>query len=95
MTLTELGSVMADFPLDPRVSKALLQSVKLNVSEEMLTIAAMLSVQNIWRRPFGQDRKADRAKLKLSVTGSDHLTLLNVYNKYMESQSVHYHSETT
>ncbi|KIL59310.1 hypothetical protein M378DRAFT_169479, partial [Amanita muscaria Koide BX008] len=43
MRLTELGSVMADFPLDPRVSKALLESVKLNVSEEILTIAAMLS----------------------------------------------------
>ncbi|KIL59227.1 hypothetical protein M378DRAFT_169493 [Amanita muscaria Koide BX008] len=95
MRLTELGGVMADFPLDPRVSKALLESVRLNVSEEILTIAAMLSVQSVWRRPFGQDHKADQAKLKLSVTGSDHLTLLNVYNKYIESQSVHYHPKIT
>ncbi|KAM6499093.1 pre-mRNA-splicing factor ATP-dependent RNA helicase PRP43 [Amanita muscaria] len=85
MRLTELGSVMADFPLDPRVSKALLESVKLHVSEEILTIAAMLSVQSVWRRSFEQDYEADQAKLKLSVTRSDHLTLLNVYNEYIEN----------
>lgn len=48
--LTRLGRRMAEFPLEPPLSKILIQSVDLGCSDEVLTIVAMLSVQNIWYR---------------------------------------------
>lgn len=83
--ITALGQMMAEFPLDPRLSKALVESINLKSYEELVTIAAMLSVQSVWRRPYGEQYKADQAKMTLSVEGGDHLTLLNVYNKYLEN----------
>ena len=49
--LTKLGRKMAEFPLDPPVSKMLIASVDLGCSEEVLTIIGMLSAQNIFYRP--------------------------------------------
>ena len=49
--LTRLGRKMAEFPLDPPVSKMLIASVDLGCSDEVLTIIGMLSAQNIFYRP--------------------------------------------
>ncbi|KAJ3559577.1 hypothetical protein NM688_g256 [Phlebia brevispora] len=75
--LTDLGAMMADFPLDPQA--------KFNCSNEILTIVAMLSVPNIWLRPPNQRREADAAKATFTVPDGDHLTLLNVYNHYQQN----------
>lgn len=42
---------------------------------------------NVWIRPNNQRREADAAKQLLTVPDGDHLTLLNVYNQYMQSES--------
>ncbi|KRX87940.1 putative pre-mRNA-splicing factor ATP-dependent RNA helicase DHX15 [Trichinella pseudospiralis] len=41
--LSPLGSIMAEFPLDPQLSKMLIASCDYNCSNEILTITAMLS----------------------------------------------------
>uniref|UniRef100_A0A914WL74 RNA helicase n=1 Tax=Plectus sambesii TaxID=2011161 RepID=A0A914WL74_9BILA len=41
--LTQLGSLMAEFPLDPQLAKMLIASTELNCSNEILSITAMLS----------------------------------------------------
>ncbi|KIL59148.1 hypothetical protein M378DRAFT_169653, partial [Amanita muscaria Koide BX008] len=41
--LTPLGSIMAEFPLDPQLSKMLIVSPEFKCSNEILTITAMLS----------------------------------------------------
>ncbi|KAF7761225.1 hypothetical protein Agabi119p4_10634 [Agaricus bisporus var. burnettii] len=81
--LTALGKLMADFPLDPQLSKLLIASPDFKCSNEILTITAMLSVPNVWLRPNNQRREADAAKEAFTVPESDHLTLLNVFNQYM------------
>lgn len=40
---------------------------------------------NVWLRPPNQRKEADAAKALLSVPDSDHLTLLNVYNSYVQN----------
>ncbi|EIN04072.1 P-loop containing nucleoside triphosphate hydrolase protein [Punctularia strigosozonata HHB-11173 SS5] len=85
--LTPLGAMMAEFPLDPQLSKILIISPEFKCSNEILTITAMLSVPNIWVRPNNQRREADAAKALLTVPDGDHLTLLNVYNNYMQNQN--------
>lgn len=42
-------------------------------------------VPNIWLRPPSQRKEADAAKAMLTLPDSDHLTLMNVYNNYMQS----------
>lgn len=84
--LTPLGSIMADFPLDPQMAKMLIVSPEFNCSNEILTIVAMLSVPNVWLRPANARKEADQAKALLTVPDGDHLTLLNVYNNYKQNQ---------
>ncbi|KAL0562922.1 DEAH-box ATP-dependent RNA helicase prp43, partial [Marasmius crinis-equi] len=85
--ITILGRMMADFPLDPQLAKMLIVSPEFKCSNEILTITAMLSVPNIWVRPANARREADEAKALLTVPESDHLTLLNVYNQYIQNKS--------
>ncbi len=41
--ITDLGAVMAEFPLDPQLAKMLISSCDYNCSNEILSITAMLS----------------------------------------------------
>ena len=50
-SLTKLGRLMAEFPLEPQLAKMMLVSVDLGCSEEITTIVSMLSVQNVFYRP--------------------------------------------
>ncbi|KAI0325143.1 pre-mRNA-splicing factor ATP-dependent RNA helicase PRP43 [Cubamyces sp. BRFM 1775] len=85
-SLTALGSIMAEFPLDPQMAKMLIASPEFNCSNEILTIVAMLSVPNVWLRPPNKRKEADAAKAMLTVQGGDHLTLMNVYNNYVNNK---------
>ncbi|KAJ7667480.1 P-loop containing nucleoside triphosphate hydrolase protein [Mycena polygramma] len=78
--LTRLGRKMADFPMDPSQAKMLIASVDLGCSEEILSIVAMLSVQNVFYRPKEKQGQADSKKAKFHQPEGDHLTLLTVYN---------------
>lgn len=81
--LTALGKLMAEFPLEPQLAKVLISSPEFGCSNEILTIVATLYVPNIWQRPRNHVREADAAKEMFNVPESDHLTLLNVYNRYI------------
>lgn len=49
--LTELGSMMAEFPLDPQLAKMVIASCDNGCSNEALSITAMLSGKaSRWRR---------------------------------------------
>lgn len=45
--LTELGSMMAEFPLDPQLAKMVIASCDYNCSNEILSITAMLSGETL------------------------------------------------
>jgi len=57
--LTRIGRRMAEFPLDPALAKVLILSVDLGCSEEVLTIVAMLSVDQVFYRPKDKQSAAD------------------------------------
>ena len=77
---------MAEFPLDPMLSKTILASETYKCSAEILTIVSMLSVNNsIFFRPKDKMLLADTARQAFFVPGGDHLTLLNVYNQWRDT----------
>eukprot|EP00594_Rhizosolenia_setigera_P019216 CAMPEP_0178978510 /NCGR_PEP_ID=MMETSP0789-20121207/25218_1 /TAXON_ID=3005 /ORGANISM="Rhizosolenia setigera, Strain CCMP 1694" /LENGTH=840 /DNA_ID=CAMNT_0020668295 /DNA_START=1 /DNA_END=2522 /DNA_ORIENTATION=+ len=77
--LTRIGRKMAEFPLEPNLSKMLLLSVDLGCSDEILTITSLLSVENPFFRPKDKQAQADMRKAKFHAGEGDHLTLLQVY----------------
>ncbi|EYC25776.1 hypothetical protein Y032_0011g1377 [Ancylostoma ceylanicum] len=83
--LTELGSLMAEFPLDPQLARMLIKSTELNCSDEILTITAMLSVPNCFVLPNEMKKEADEAKARFAHVDGDHLTLLNIYNAFKQN----------
>ncbi len=84
--LTKLGRRMAEFPVDPMMAKMLLASEKYKCSEEVCTIAAMLSVNSsIYYRPKDKIIHADTARKNFNHPNGDHLSILQVYNQWFES----------
>lgn len=84
--LTRLGRKMAEFPLEPALSKVLLTSVDLKCSEEVLTIVAMLSVETVFYRPKDKQAQADQKHAKFYQPEGDHLTSLAVYEGWKASK---------
>ncbi|GAB5588235.1 DEAH-box ATP-dependent RNA helicase prp43 [Umbelopsis nana] len=80
--LTPLGEIMSMFPLDPQLSKMLIESPVYRCSNEILSITALLSVPQIFVRPNEARKAADEAKASFAHPDGDHLTLLNAYHAY-------------
>ncbi|KAI3710655.1 hypothetical protein L2E82_40444 [Cichorium intybus] len=80
--LTKLGRKMAEFPLEPPLSKMLLASVDLGCSDEILTIIAMIQTGNVFYRPREKQAQADQKRAKFFQPEGDHLTLLAVYEAW-------------
>lgn len=78
-----LGTRMAELALEPMLAKCLLSAPSFGCLSEMLTIAAMTSLQgNVW---FSHDTKTqeESARRNFAVEEGDHLTLLNVYQAFV------------
>ncbi|XP_040837404.1 probable ATP-dependent RNA helicase DHX35 isoform X1 [Ochotona curzoniae] len=83
--LTEpLGLRIAEFPLNPMFAKMLLESGNFGCSQEILSIAAMMQIQNIFVIPSNQKSQAIRMHRKFAVEEGDHLTMLNVYEAFIK-----------
>ncbi|RGB39678.1 P-loop containing nucleoside triphosphate hydrolase protein [Rhizophagus diaphanus] len=78
-----LGMQLAEFPVDPMLGKILLDSYKYQCAEEMLTIAAMISVQNVFVTPPSPSAEFEEEKRKFAVEEGDHITSLNVFNAFV------------
>ena len=84
--LTRMGRKMAEFPLEPQLSKMLIASVDLGCADEILTVVAMLSVQTVFHRPKEKQAQADAKRAKFFAPEGDHLTLLTVYQAWAQSK---------
>ncbi|KAJ2777805.1 DEAH-box ATP-dependent RNA helicase prp43 [Coemansia javaensis] len=80
--LTPLGHVISEFPIDPQLAKMVVSAADYGCTNEALSIAAMLSVPNVFLRPREAQRAADMAKAEFAHMDGDHMTLLNVYHAF-------------
>ena len=83
--MTEIGAAMAEFPLDPQLSRMLIASENYNCSSECLSVCALLSVPMIFQRPKESARQADEAHAAFKHPDGDHLTLLNAYHRFKQA----------
>jgi ATP-dependent helicase HrpA len=82
--LTDLGRRMARMPLDPRISRMLLEASEEGCLRETAVIAAVLSIRDPRERPPDQAEAADAAQLTFRHPDSDFLTMLNIWDRFHE-----------
>jgi len=82
--LTKLGRRMAEFPLDPMLSKAVIASEKYNCVAEVLSTISMLSLgASVFYRPKEKAVHADTARQNFARGGGgDHIALLRCYTEW-------------
>lgn len=82
--LTKLGRRMAEFPLDPMLSKTVIASEKYKCTSEILSTVAMLSLgASVFYRPKEKAVHADTARLNFARGGGgDHIALLRCYTEW-------------
>jgi len=85
--LTRVGRQMGEFPAEPMLAKALIAATQEGCVEEMLTVVSMLGeMATLFFRPKDKKVHADSARARFTVKdGGDHLTLLNVYNQWVDA----------
>lgn len=84
--LTKLGRRMAEFPVDPMLSKCLIMSETYKCVDQIITICAMLSVGNtVFFRPKEKQIHADNAHKNFIRPGGDHIRLLTVFEQWKET----------
>ncbi|KZO92694.1 pre-mRNA splicing factor [Calocera viscosa TUFC12733] len=84
--LTKLGRRMAEFPVDPMLSKSIIESEKYHCVDEVLSIISMLQESSsLFYRPKDKKMHADKARQNFVRQGGDHFTLLNVWEQWADT----------
>ena len=79
-----LGTRMAELAVEPMMAKVLLKASDFGCLSEILSIAAMTSLQGaVWFSHEGEKKATESARRRFAVEEGDHLTLLNVYQAFV------------
>ncbi len=77
--LTPVGKMMARLPLDPRISRMLIEARRENALRELMIIGAALSIQDPRERPLDQEAQAEQAQAVFRDQRSDFVSLLKIW----------------
>jgi ATP-dependent helicase HrpA len=77
--LTKLGRRLADLPVDPRMGRMVLEADRLGCVNEVIVIAAALSIQDPRERPADKTAQADQLHARFADADSDFLAYLNLW----------------
>ena len=83
--LTPRGRMMARMPIDPKISRMILEAQNRGCVQDVAIIASALSIQDPRERPMEKAGQADQAHARFRDAGSDFITLLNIWNHYHRS----------
>ena len=83
--LTPRGRMMSKMPIDPKISRMILEAESMGCVYDVAVIASALSIQDPRERPFEKAALADQAHAQFRDSGSDFITLLNIWNQYHRS----------
>jgi ATP-dependent RNA helicase DDX35 len=79
-----LGTRMAELSVEPMMAKVLLSAPSFGCLTEILSIAAMTSLQgSVWFHHDGEKKAMQASRRKFAAEEGDHLTLLNVYQAFV------------
>ncbi len=84
--LTPVGQELAKLPLDPRVGRMILEARARGALDEVLVIAAALSVQDVRDRPMQAQAQADQAHAKFDDEKSEFSGYLKLWKWISEAK---------
>jgi ATP-dependent helicase HrpA len=84
--LTPLGRKLAQLPVDPRMARMVMAGGDNGCAEEVMVIAAALSIQDPRERPLDRQQAADSKHARFVDKESDFLTYLNLWRYLQEQQ---------
>jgi ATP-dependent helicase HrpA len=84
--LTDTGRALAALPLDPRMARMVVEGDRRGVLDEVLVIAAGLTIQDPRERPTEHQQAADQLHARFADENSDFLALLNLWRYLGEQQ---------
>ncbi len=84
--LTATGRALAALPLDPRMARMVVEANERGVLDEVLVIAAGLTIQDPRERPTDHQQAADQLHARFADEHSDFLALLNLWRYLGEQQ---------
>ncbi|WP_234981121.1 ATP-dependent RNA helicase HrpA [Desulfopila aestuarii] len=87
-TLTPAGRFMSELPVDPCISRILLEAKNEDCLHEVKIIASALAIQDPRIRPAEKENEADAAHRQFAHKHSDFMTLLNIWNHFQEDQEL-------
>ena len=73
---------MARMPLDPKISRMMIEAKKEECVKEVTVIASALSIQDPRERPVEKTSQADQVHAPFKDPNSDFITYLNIWNRY-------------
>ncbi|KLO12032.1 P-loop containing nucleoside triphosphate hydrolase protein [Schizopora paradoxa] len=83
--LTPTGEKVSECPVEVNIARMLFASKDMKCGEEIVTIAAMTTIQDIFIIPDGSaGALAELERRKFTAEEGDHLTLLNAYNAFIK-----------
>ncbi|XP_054039855.1 probable ATP-dependent RNA helicase DHX34 isoform X1 [Rissa tridactyla] len=85
--LTPIGNLLAQLPVDVVVGKMLVLGALFGLAEPTLTVAAALSVQSPFLRSAHPNPDCATARRPLESPHGDPLTLLNIFNEWVQVKS--------
>lgn len=84
--LTTTGRKLARLPIDPRLARMVLESVKYHCLQEVMIIASALSIQDPRERPSDKQQSSDDKHKRFFHEESDFFTFVNLWNYIKEQQ---------
>ena len=84
-SLSKIGKLMVEFPLEPRVSRIIVESIMRypDILEESLIAASFLSAQSPFALPVGEEMDARRAHHEFRDIQGDFVTYVKLFRTYM------------
>lgn len=84
-SLTEIGKLMAELPVDPRIARMIIEARNFDCAEALCSIAALFGMESVFYSTTENKEQAKQRHAAFKVESSDFLTLLNVWDGYLKS----------
>lgn len=88
-TLSDIGKMMIKFPLEPRISRIIVESIMKypETIDRVLIAASFLSANSPFILPPNEEMEARKAHHRFKDMQGDFVTYLNVYNAYKQTDN--------
>lgn len=87
--LSEIGKMMVRFPLEPRISRIIIEAIMRfpDVIDKALIAASFLSANSPFILPSNEEMEARKAHHRFRDMQGDFVTYLNIFNAYKQSDN--------